>query len=608
MKIATLPAKKRKDLIIVGILLLGLPVLIFASYQVYQLVIRASVEAKPNNVVITNLTTTSATVTWLTDVTATGSVIPVVNGSEKSPVVDKRGSGKRYTHYVEITNLEPNTEYQFVIVSDSKKYTSENSKNFTFKTAPITATTPTPNPIHSSVNGGSGDDVLLFALTKDKSTYPVSAVMPTGGNWIMDLSALRTTSDKSLYITTNTSNIVVIAVTGVNKGAVIEGAYSDIFDSSGKLKDVYPLNVSENTTLYTYFPPVSMLEAYAAVEETPTTPVVVIKEEEPIVEEELDRRFRIVQQLNWIDMITGEDGTQSENFGEKTVEIVNLTDTGFTVVWISQIKEQGYIQYGTSKDSLTNKVYDERDGLTTKGTYYTHSVSISRLQPETTYYFEVVSGDETYNNQEQKFSANTFATLSSPPPFDSVSGIITDMPDHGEVILTAYIEDKDESGSTGKSLKMSTLVDENGKWILSIADSRTSDGAEYFEYTNGDSFNIDLLSTVSSSTHTESIEGIKDKDVEVELGTGQTAVGSGSVILLDNYGVLGFSTGVNPDLVSTNTSDPTSEVNTTSEIPKTGILEDTIFQLSLAFLFFFFGIIFVLKKKAPKIKMKDMIK
>jgi hypothetical protein len=119
MKIATVPSKKRKELTIIAILLIGIPLVVFATYQIYNLITRASVEAKPNNVLLSNLTTSAVTVSWVTDVSANGSVIPVVNSSEKSPVIDKRGSGKRYTHYVELSDLEPNTEYQFIIVSDS---------------------------------------------------------------------------------------------------------------------------------------------------------------------------------------------------------------------------------------------------------------------------------------------------------------------------------------------------------------------------------------------------------------------------------------------------------------------------------------------------------
>ncbi len=595
MKIAALPGKNRKNLIVIGILLIGLPLLVFASYQVYQIISRASVEAKPNNVLLSNLTTSSVTVTWVTEVTSTGSVIPIVNSSEQSPVIDKRGSGKRYTHYVELTSLEPNTEYQFIIVSDSKKYTSEGSKNFTFRTAPITSDTPTPNPIHGSVNGGSGDDVMLYALLKDKSSYPVSAIMPTGGNWIMDLSALRKVSDKSMIVVTDSTNIVVIAVSGINKGTVVEGAYSELFDSNGKLKDVYALTLGDNTTLYSYFPPVSMLEAYSAetpvvpvVPSTPSRPTTPIEEEEDEEEEdeeegEFERTLRIVHQLNWIDMVTADGSTVSGDSGESTVQIVNLTDTGFSVLWISENKEEGYINYGTSKTSLSNEAKDERDGLTTKGTYYVHVVSLSRLQPETDYYFEIKSGEDTYDKDGSKYSTKTFSTLSSPPPFESITGVVDGMPEHNEVAVVAYIKDVDNTGSQGDSLKMATLVDENGKWILSIADSRVQDGSSYFEYTSGDTLSVNLFTTVTSDTHTESMQGISDRDIEISLGAeSASGVSYTEVPLLGNYGILGYSSGTNPNL-NINSSNSTYEVDSGTETPQTGIFDNVIYLILFSF-------------------------
>ena len=586
MKIATVPSKRRKDLIIIGVLLIGIPLVIFATYQVYQWISRASVEAQPRNVLLSSLTTSSVTISWVTDVSATGSVIPVVNGSESSPSIDRRGSSRRYTHYVELSNLEPNTEYQFIIVSDSKKYTSEGSKNFTFRTAPITADTPTPNPIHGSIRG-SGDDVMLYALLKDKSTYPVSAVMPTGGNWIMDLSALRRVSDKSMVVVTDSTNVVLLAISGPNKGAVVEGSYSELFDSNGKLKDVYALNIEENPNLYSYFPPVSLLEAYSASEpsttpspsRTPTTSTPITEPEET---DEFSRRFRIAKDLNWIDMVTEGGVSVSGNVGGSSVQVVNLTDTGFTVVWVSENKQEGYINYGTTSESLTNQAGDERDGLTNRGTYYVHSVSLSRLQPQTEYFFEVKSGEDTYDNEGSKYTVTTFATLSSPPPFESVTGVVDDLPEHGEVLITAFIKDEDDTGSRGQSLKMATLVDENGKWILSIADSRVEDGSSYFEYTSGDSLYIDLVTTSSTDTHVERMQGISDRDVEIAMVSGSSsAVTYTRVDPLGNYGVLGYSSGTNPDLVS-NPSDPEYEVDSGIETPKTGIFDNVVYLILLS--------------------------
>jgi len=168
MKIARLPSK-RKNNVILWILVIGLPILVYASYQAVQLITKASGDTQPKNLVISNLSTSSATISWVTEASVKGSVIPILGGNEKSPVVDKRGNENRNTHYVELTSLEPNTKYDFKIVSGSDEYASLDNVTMSFKTAPITAGTPTPNPIHGTVSGSSGDDVIVYAMLKDKS-------------------------------------------------------------------------------------------------------------------------------------------------------------------------------------------------------------------------------------------------------------------------------------------------------------------------------------------------------------------------------------------------------------------------------------------------------
>jgi hypothetical protein len=618
MKIATVPSKRRKDLIIIAILLIGLPILVFASYQVYQLIIRASVEAQPKNVALSNLTTSSVTVSWVTDVTAAGSVIPVLNNQEQSPVIDKRGSGKRYTHYVELTSLEPNTEYQFVIVSDSSKYTGEGEKNFEFKTAQIKADTPTPNPIHGSVSGVSGDDVMLFAMLKDKSAYPVSAIMPRGGNWIMDMSALRDISEGDIVPVSPNTNVVLVAVSGEQQGATVEGSFSDLFDSNGKLKDVNTLNLTEDSTIYSHFPAESMLETYSEQPVVPSPPPVVservVEEEEEVEEEDFERKYALVHDLAWIDMVSA--GGVSGVTGEESIQIVNLTDTGFSIIWVSEEREEGYVAYGTSSGSLSSENNDERDGITARGEYYVHIVSLSRLQPSTEYFIEIHSGDSVYDNDGQKYSVTTLETLTSPPPFDSVSGNVEGVPEHGEGVLVAYIQDEDDAGSQGRSDPVATAVDENGRWILSIADSRTEDGSSYFNYTSEDTLHLNVITTFSTQTHEEVMGGVEDRDIEITLeateGGGQTYVD-----LLEDYGVLGASTvsrPTNSNVLGTDSYQASPEEQGSAvrgtQTPKTGLFDNSLFIfLSGLVLVVIISILYILRmtKKGKKGNMKNNI-
>ena len=71
---------------------------------------------------------------------------------------------------------------------------------------------------------------------------------------------------------------------------------------------------------------------------TPTQP----EEEEEEEEEEVvfDRRFRLVQQLQWVNMV-GTGASVTGKTGAASIQVANLTDTGFSVIWVSKEKEQG---------------------------------------------------------------------------------------------------------------------------------------------------------------------------------------------------------------------------------------------------------------------------
>ena len=528
MKIARLPSK-RKNNVVLWILVIGLPLLVYASYQVVQLITRASGDTQPKHLVISNLSTSSATISWVTEASVKGSVVPILGGNEKSPVVDKRGNENRNTHYVELTSLEPNTKYDFKIISGNDEYLSLDNVTMSFKTAPVTAGTPTPNPIHGTVTGSSGDDVIVYAMLKDKSVYPVSAVIPSGGNWITDLSGFRKISDYSLVLTENTTNLVLVSVGGPDKGALLQGTYSSLFDSNGKLKNTNDFIIENNSNLYSYFAAKSMLMAESVAPPPAPAPTPIVEEPKEEKEPTSKSKFKIVMDLEWVNMVSGSSVTATT--GVSSVQVTNLTDTGFTVLWVSAQKEAGSINYGTSASSLSSEALDERDGATNRGTYYVHSVSVTMVQPETKYYFKVKSGGVEYSNT---FDVTTYATLSSPPPFESITGVVKNIPTTGELVVVAYITDKDSSGTSGSSNKISVLADDSGKWILSIADARNTSGSSYFEYTSADEITFSLVSSVNSASIVKTIAGAKNADIEITAGNGSSA----NVGTLDDYGVI----------------------------------------------------------------------
>lgn len=533
------PYQKRQLKIVIA-LVLGIPLTIFAVYQGVQYLSRASTEAIPKDVVVTNLTTNSLTVTWFTEVAADGYVVPVLNGVEQSPVRDRRGSGKRTSHYVELKSLEPNTKYSFVIVSGSNKYSNDNGQDYEFTTAPVGVDTPIPNPVHGSVQGISGDDVVIYVSLKNKSAYPVSTTIPSGGNWIVDLSSFRKISDKSMLKITDDTELVLIAKNTPGRGSVLEGTYSALFDSNGKLNQTLSLEIADVSDLISSLPDEAKLGVVATTPPTTQPPVVtppVPKNEDPKEEEEedfpIDTNYVIVHDLSWQNMTT-EGSLSSLDSGEDTIVVTNLTDVGFNVVWRSSDKVDGYIKYGTSATSLTEEVWDTRDGLSSRDTYYSHSVETKRLEPDTQYYFEVYSGNQKYSNGGEMFSIKTYPILSTPPPFETKSGVLVNSSTPGDWILVAKILDDDEMGTAGSSGYVSTIPDDNGNWILTVGDARSEDGSSYFSFSNSDILSMYLVGDSSKLFDFP----MSRSDISIDVSTLGSTSTTNSVKLLSDYGIV----------------------------------------------------------------------
>ena len=530
------PYQKRQLKIVIA-LVIGIPFTIFAVYQGVRYLSRAVTEAVPKDVVVTNLTINSITVTWFTDVSTDGYVVPVLNGVEQSPVRDKRGGGNRTSHYVELRSLEPNTKYSFIIVSGGTKYTNSGGSNYEFTTAPVGEDTPIPNPIHGSVTGMSNDDVIIYVLPKNNSAYPVSTTIPSGGNWIVDLSSFRKISDKSMLKITDETELILMAKTKTNRGSILEGTYSSLFDSNGKLNQTLSLRIEEISDLISYFPNESRMGATKAStpppSPTPTpspSPTPPLQPDEDIV---TDTSNQIVHDLRWIDMVV-EGAQTSLDSGEETILVTNLTDVGFTVVWRSSQKVEGYIKYGTSKTALTEESWDVRDGLTSRNTYFSHAVDTGRLDPNTTYYFEVYSGETKYNNSGNMYSVTTFSTLDSPPPFQTKSGSLNNTTNFGDWILVGKIVDDDDAGTTGSSRYLSTVPDDNGNWILTLGDARSEDGSSYFSFSNSDILSVYLLGDSEKTFDNK----ISLSEIPLDTSLVGSGVSASKVKLLSDYGIV----------------------------------------------------------------------
>jgi hypothetical protein len=532
---------QKKQLKIVLVLLIGIPLASFAVYKGVQYVSLADDDPTPRDVLLSNVTMSSVTISWLTEKAVETYLVPVVNGTEQSPVSDRRGEGERKTHYVELTGLDPSTTYSFKILSDGQEYTNGVDKGYEFATAPVLEGTPTPNSASGTVTGDNVDDCIVYIFFKNKTAFPVSAGVPSNGGWLVDLSSMKQVENYEMIRVTDEDELVVLVRSESGMGAVLEGEYSSLFGSDGTLNRTLSLEIGESPGLLSYFPEESILGVNYEEPEPEPDPV----DPDPVDPDPVDPDPiepeppvtgdpRIRNDVLWTGIPVNSTGSTGLDYGEDTVLITNITDTSFTVVWRSNQAQEGYVKYGTEKSDLSNELRDTRDNLTTMNPYVTHFVESDKIEPETTYYFEIYSGDEIYDNNGEKYSVTTFATLSSPPPLDIKDGSIVNGDNLSDWIVVFSVIDSDELGTQGSSTYVSALPDENGEWYITVGDTRNQEGTLYFSYSDSDI----LQAFVLGAQEKKFDFNLGATELEIDLSEVGSGISVGRVELLSDYGIL----------------------------------------------------------------------
>ena len=140
----------------------------------------------------------------------------------------------------------------------------------------------------------------------------------------------------------------------------------------------------------------------------------------------------------------------------------------------------GWVNYGTSP-ALGQTAYNDRGA---KAIEQSHHVTLQGLSPETTYYFEVVSGATVDDHKDRCYQATTGPTLELPAS-DSIYGQVLESdgitPAEGAIVYIT-LRDADGAGSPGESGMMSALMDGDGWWHANLGNARTADGIGHFTY------------------------------------------------------------------------------------------------------------------------------
>ncbi|MFH0942771.1 MAG: Ig-like domain-containing protein [Candidatus Beckwithbacteria bacterium] len=158
------------------------------------------------------------------------------------------------------------------------------------------------------------------------------------------------------------------------------------------------------------------------------------------------------------------------------VRITNVSDTGFSVSWITGKTSTGSIKLGMQPTDLKQTVLDDRDQLS-GGAVSTevHHVTAKNLTPQTKYYFKIESNNKQYDNKGKPFEITTGATLGNPPAADPIYGTILSQAGTPAEAVVVYI-------NVANGAPLSALVKNQGSWALSLATARTIDLGGYLTY------------------------------------------------------------------------------------------------------------------------------
>lgn len=209
----------------IGLLLalVGLVGGILAINRIQNLTSRASFEAAPQQLKITNVGSTSFVVSWTTaeKTTATLALGETTKTEEiRKDFRDLNSSTltASMVHFVLVDNLKPQTKYFFKIISGGKSF-DDSGKPFEVFTAP--AKTPPDNDLAFgkilTPQGQAAAGVIVYLSLAN--TFPQAALTDNDGNWVIVLSTARTSDLQDYSHYDRSAQIEEIFVRGENETA-----------------------------------------------------------------------------------------------------------------------------------------------------------------------------------------------------------------------------------------------------------------------------------------------------------------------------------------------------------------------------------------------------
>lgn len=178
----------------------------------------------------------------------------------------------------------------------------------------------------------------------------------------------------------------------------------------------------------------------------------------------------------------------------ENIRVTNVFDSSFAVSYTTKENVIGTISFGKNQN-MGNSAIDYKDKTTNIVVpRKTHYITLNNLEPNTKYFFVIVSKDKTYSNNNLPFDATTAQSFGSKvsPTGKKITGqvILPDgqFPNEGVVYLT------------GENIQpLSAVLKSNGKYEFDIESARNQNLSTYFQSSNSDVLSVNIISETLES-------------------------------------------------------------------------------------------------------------
>lgn len=105
----------------------------------------------------------------------------------------------------------------------------------------------------------------------------------------------------------------------------------------------------------------------------------------------------------------------SPTYTPEEIRITNVSDTAFTVSFVTKDRVLGSLSYGTSPGGGKIALDDRDQQSGNPQPYFMHHITVKNLTPDTTYYFSITSSNKTFLDNDKPFTIRTLPVLTENP-------------------------------------------------------------------------------------------------------------------------------------------------------------------------------------------------